>query len=66
MEVFLQFFIGFYTHELKYFDDICTVARHNLSSPFGFWFDSVTSIPFSYIDLSIYLVPIFGRRPLSY
>ncbi len=52
----MQFFIGFYTHELKYFDDLRVVARRNLSSPYRFWFDSVTSIPFSYIDLTIYRV----------
>ncbi len=30
--------------------------KRNLSSLRGFWFDCATSIPFSYMDLHLYLV----------
>jgi hypothetical protein len=41
---------------MTYQDDILVSLRKNLTSVSGFWFDCVTSIPWSYIDLHFYLV----------
>jgi hypothetical protein len=60
-EVLLQFFVGYHTEDNRYCDDILALARRNLSSLTGFWFDCVTSIPFSFIDLSMYMVPSPAR-----
>jgi hypothetical protein len=40
----------------EYEDDFRTVVLANLTSLSGFWFDCVTSIPWSWLDLHIYLV----------
>jgi hypothetical protein len=56
VEVFVQFFVGIYDHELEYVDDWRRVALAYLKSVFGFWFDSVTSIPWSFMDLHFYMV----------
>ncbi len=37
-------------------DDWRHIAAAYLFSVFGFWFDSVTSIPWSYMDLHLYMV----------
>ena len=36
-------------------------AWHYVSSPARFWFDAITSIPFAWIDWSVYLVRARGR-----
>ena len=55
-EVTLQFFTGVYTEDLEYIDDWETVVVKTLKSLSGFWFDSFTSIPWSYLDLQLYMV----------
>jgi hypothetical protein len=56
VEAFSQFFLGYYNEEKKYRDSFVMSVRRNLSSVSGFWFDSVTSIPWSYMDMHFYLV----------
>ncbi len=55
-EVFVQFFIGFYDNSEKYCDNPFLVASRYLTSPRGFGFDFITSLPWSYIDLNSYQV----------
>jgi hypothetical protein len=55
-EVFVQFFIGVYDSSDKYCDNPFLVASRYLTSPRGFGFDFVTSLPWSYIDLNSYQV----------
>ncbi len=43
--------MGAYDNDLNYVDDWKWVAKQNLLSPTGFWFDAVTSIPWSFLDL---------------
>ncbi len=47
-----------YTEGLEYMDDWETVIIMTLKSLSGFWFDAFTSIPWSYLDLQLYLVTI--------
>jgi hypothetical protein len=56
VEAFTQFFLGYYTHDMTYQDDFVTSVKRNLLSVTGFWFDCVTSIPWSYMDMHFYLV----------
>ncbi len=56
VEAFVQFFLGRYSEDQTYEDDISLSFKRNLSSLRGFWFDCATSIPFSYMDLHLYLV----------
>jgi hypothetical protein len=56
VEAFTQFFLGYFEEDMTYQDDFLVSLRKNLSSISGFWFDCVTSIPWSYIDLNFYLV----------
>jgi hypothetical protein len=58
VEAFTQFFLGYYEEDMTYCDDFIVLLKRNLSSVAGFWFDSVTSIPWSYMDLHFYLVGI--------
>ena len=51
LDIILQFFTGIHNEDLSYCDDMRKIALYNLSSLTGFWFDCVTSIPFSYMDL---------------
>jgi len=55
VEAFTQFFLGYYEEDMTYQDDLIVLLKRNLSSLTGFWFDCVTSIPWSYIDLHFYL-----------
>ena len=46
------------------------VLRRNVTSVSGFWFDCITSIPWSYLDYAAYLVrtphpPLSRLHPLS-
>ena len=52
-----QFFVGVFTEDLKYIDDWRTVVVKTFTSISGFWFDSFTSIPWSFLDLQLYMVP---------
>jgi hypothetical protein len=56
VEAFVQFFLGSYSQDLTYQDNLLMSLKRNLSSVRGFWFDCVTSIPWSYMDLHVYLV----------
>ena len=56
VEVFIQFFVGMYDNKQEYIDDWRLVASAYLMSPFGFWFDCVTSVPWSFMDLRFLLV----------
>jgi hypothetical protein len=56
VEAFIQFFLGYYAEDLTYKDDFFTVFRKNISAVTGFWFDCVTSIPWSFMDIHFYLV----------
>ncbi len=46
-----------YTEDLEYVDDWNKVVAKTLRSLSGFWFDTFTSIPWSYLDLQLYMVP---------
>jgi hypothetical protein len=56
VEAFAQFFLGYYAEDRTYKDDFCELLIKNISSISGFWFDCVTSIPWSYMDLHYFLV----------
>ena len=56
VDVILQFFIGIHNEDMQYCDDIHRVLLLKLKSPSGFWFDCITSIPFSYMDLYFHQV----------
>jgi hypothetical protein len=56
VEAFAQFFLGYYEEDMTYQDDFLASLKRNLSSISGFWFDCITSIPWSYMDLHFYLV----------
>jgi hypothetical protein len=58
VEAFSQFFIGYYKIDMTYEDNLAVCIARNLSSFSGFWFDCVTSIPWSYMDMHFYLVLI--------
>ncbi len=50
LEIILNFFIGYHDAGC-YEDSLFAIAKRNLSDPSRFWFDAMTSIPLSYIDL---------------
>ena len=54
-EIAVNFFVGFYSDGI-YVDSLPAIARLYTSSPFRFWFDLSTSIPFGWIDYAVYLV----------
>ncbi len=56
LEAFVRFFVGTHNVDMTYDDDMASVARKNLLSVSGFWFDCATSIPWAYMDLRVYLV----------
>ena len=41
---------------MSYVDDFSRIVMRNVLSVSGFWFDLITSIPWSYVDLGFYLV----------
>jgi len=53
-ETLLMFFVGYYNSDQTYVDFLPKVVKRHLSSPLLFWFDAVTSIPFSCLDLVTY------------
>ena len=55
-EIVVQFFVGKYYKEMYYMDDIPWIFKSNLMSPSGFWFDCVTSIPWSCLDFHTHQV----------
>ena len=50
-----QFVLGVYDNG-GYIDSFSVIAWRSVTSVTGFWFDCVTSIPWSCIDLHLYLV----------
>ncbi len=65
MDVLTQFFVGVYTEDLVYIDDWQTVVLMTFKSVSGFWFDSFTSIPWSFLDLQLYMVLSLAHGSLS-
>ena len=55
-EALLQFGVAVYKEDMEFIDDWGTIALRNLLSVSGFWFDCVTSIPWSFMDLHYYMV----------
>jgi hypothetical protein len=53
-ETLLMFFVGFYCPDQTYIHSLPHVITRYLSTPTLFWFDAVTSIPFSCLDLAAY------------
>ena len=66
VEAFTQFFLGYYTQDMTYKDDLSGTIRRNLSSISGFWFDCITSIPWSFMDLHFYLVALASLNPFTF
>ncbi len=56
VEAFARFFVGSFNVDMTYDDDLVSVAKKNVCSASGFWFDCITSIPWSYMDLVFYVV----------
>jgi hypothetical protein len=56
MEVMYQFFVGTFDETGTYVDEFHVVASNYLLSYSGFWFDAVTSVPWSYLDYYSYRV----------
>ena len=55
-EVASQFFVGSFDNSETYFDDIKLIMIRNLTSVTGFWFDLLTSMPWSFMDVNAYKV----------
>jgi hypothetical protein len=49
--------------DMTYDDDLISVAKKNVCSASGFWFDCITSIPWSYMDLNFYMVRPHPPKP---
>ena len=58
IEALSRFGVGSYLANQEYEDDFRVIALGNLTSLSGFWFDCITSIPWSWLDLQIYTVPM--------
>ena len=58
-----QFLVGEFDETGTYVDDFGAVARNYVLSYSGFWFDSITSIPWSYLDLYAYQASISIHIP---
>ena len=58
MEVVVPFFMGKLDVSDTYCDDIREIARNYVTSLTGFWFDFLTSLPWSFNDLYTLQVPI--------
>ncbi len=56
IEVAFQFVIGTFDSTGTYCDEFRAVVARYLTKVRGFWFDCVTSVPWSYMDLVIYVV----------
>jgi hypothetical protein len=51
-----QFFIGSFEDSPSLLNDFLLVLLRNFTSISGFWFDCITSIPWSFIDFRAYTV----------
>jgi hypothetical protein len=56
LEVVYQFFVGTFDETGTYVDEFHVVASSYILSYSGFWFDALTSVPWSYLDLYSYRV----------
>ena len=56
LEVVYQFFVGAFDETGTYVDDINTIAKKYVFAYNGFWFDVITSGPWSFLDLYSYQV----------
>ena len=56
LEVVYQFFVGSFDETGTHIDDFGTIARVYVLSYSGFWFDTLTSIPWSFLDFYSYHV----------
>jgi hypothetical protein len=56
VEALSRFVVGSLDIGPDYEDDIRVIALNNLKSLSGFWFDGITSIPWSWMDLQMYTV----------
>ena len=63
-EALSRFAVGTYGHGQVYEDDVGRVVMNNLSSLTGFWFDCVTSIPWSWLDFATYKVRVLQKNAL--
>lgn len=59
-EIFCQFFIGYYDKNGAYVDEMGLVARKYCKSFTAFWFDIITSLPWTYLDYIALLVLMFS------
>ena len=62
-EVFVQFFMGSLDASDRYCDDLRIIAIKYCTSFTGFWFDFVTSLPWSFNDLYSYQVNFVLEDP---
>jgi hypothetical protein len=60
MDIGLRFITGTYI-DGAYCDSVRTLAWHYLTTPSGFAFDAITSIPFSWLDWDSLKVETFMR-----
>ncbi len=56
IEVACQFGIGTFDSTGTYCDEIGVIVRRYLTKLRGFWFDCMTSVPWSYMDFAVYVV----------
>ncbi len=61
----IQFFLGTYDMDMNYIDDFAWIVKKNLFSINGFWFDCMTSIPWSCFDLVEFMVCHTIRPPVN-
>jgi len=54
-DVFMQFVIGSFDDSQTLLSDLKLAAKRNFTSLGGFWFDCITSVPWSYLDYQAYL-----------
>mmetsp|Transcript_59824 Transcript_59824/g.125017 ORF Transcript_59824/g.125017 Transcript_59824/m.125017 type:complete len:613 (-) Transcript_59824:1625-3463(-) len=55
LDVITNFFVGYFDDHGFYIDRFGSIATSYVSSPWSFWFDLITSIPISLVDLATYL-----------
>ena len=53
LEIVISFFVGYHDEDGIYIDNLGKVAKTYLGSFWLFWFDAITSIPFSLIDYRV-------------
>jgi hypothetical protein len=56
IEVAFQFVTGTFDSTETYCDELSFIATRYLTTIRGFWFDCITSVPWSFMDLAVYRV----------